>query len=386
MRRRSRKALSGPLSRLGQSAARRQLGSHAALALLCLSTVSSCSTIRLLDERSTAPFADLVRADHDLEASPVLVGERGAAGSPVFLRSVHSTAPEATTRPVLVLLNGVFSDGDTWRFNTGPLAEKFDLLVVDLPGTGRSLASDPDLDPPEHFTPAWEASQTWAALSAWQSEQPSPRSLVLVGHSVGGAVILRMLGDPTVRARFERERVRVQGAVLIAAPDVAAPAWSPTFVRLATLGDAEIDMGDWIGFLGPEVEKGIQRSVVHPERSALQREADRFLAVLRDHDRRRASQLMLLRIRPVDDHDQPIWARVDEEAGDHGRVDVPTMLVWGRQDNALPLSTGVKLAGEIPGARLEVIDDAGHSVQQEKPLEVARAIVHFVEALGPASD
>ena len=349
--------------------------------------MGSCATPRLLDEHTAPPFADLVREDRKLSSTAQRVGdEHDETDGTVYFRDIRSASPSAKDRAVVVLLNGVFSDGDTWRFDTGILGQRYDLLVVDLPGTGRSVGVDPDREPADHFTSSWVAERTWQALSAWQAEQPTPRSLVLVGHSVGGSVILRMLGRPDLRARFATERAHVAGAVLIAPPDVGTEKWSQTFVELATLSDEKIDLGDSIGLLQSRVEEGISGSVVHPESSALQGEADRFLAALRDRPRRRASQLMLLRIRPVDDHAEPLWPLVRDLAADHGRVDVPTLLVWGREDRSIPLSTGVKLSAEIPASKLVVVDEAGHSVQQERPFPVTTAISRFVEGLPPREE
>jgi pimeloyl-ACP methyl ester carboxylesterase len=278
-----------------------------------------------------------------------------------------------------VLLNGVFSDGSTWRFVTGPLAAHHDLLVIDLPGTGESACVDPDARPDDAFTPRWIGHRVWAAVTRFQSAQPAPRQMVLVGHSLAGAVILRMFGDPLLRAESVSERASSVGAVLIGSADIGTKDWSPVLIGLAKLTEPEITIGGAIGVLDSEVRGGIIRSVEHPERAALEGEATRMVAVLEDRDRCRASQLMLRRIRPIDTHELPVWSAIRPMVEDHHRVDLPVMLLWGRDDDILPLATGEKLASEIPGSRLVVIDDARHSVHQEDPLAVAVAIERFAD-------
>jgi pimeloyl-ACP methyl ester carboxylesterase len=58
-------------------------------------------------------------------------------------------------------------------------------------------------------------------------------------------------------------------------------------------------------------------------------------------------------------------------------IESPTLLVWGSEDRMVSPSHGEMLAGEIRGARLEVIPEAGHAVAIEKPEELARRIVTF---------
>lgn len=59
-------------------------------------------------------------------------------------------------------------------------------------------------------------------------------------------------------------------------------------------------------------------------------------------------------------------------------VHVPTLLIWGENDTATPLSEGKRLNALISGSELEIVKGAGHFVHQEKPSEVARAIRRFV--------
>lgn len=350
---------------------------HAALCALA----TGCASTRLVDEWRTPPFSDLVRIDASLPSRSYPISAHAPTGEivRVGVREIASDDPLAKARPVLVLLNGVFSDGSTWRFVTGPLSRRYDLLVVDTPGTGASIVPDPDGLSEQAFTPTWLGGVVWSVLRQWQDRSREPRPIVLVGHSVAGAVILRMLGDPGLRRTFEREREWSRAAVLIAAADVGTDAWSPVLVDLAKVSDEEVALGDSLGFLTSEVEAGIFKSVEHPEVAALRREAERMVAALRDRDERRASQLMLRRIRPIDGRERPIWSEIRPMMADHRRVDVPIMLLWGRLDDILPLSTGSKLEREIPLSQLVVIDDARHSVHQEQPLAVTDAISRFVD-------
>ena len=49
------------------------------------------------------------------------------------------------------------------------------------------------------------------------------------------------------------------------------------------------------------------------------------------------------------------------------RITAPTLIVAGAQDGLVPLAHAETYAAEIPGADLEVIDDAAHWLPFEKP-------------------
>ena len=58
---------------------------------------------------------------------------------------------------------------------------------------------------------------------------------------------------------------------------------------------------------------------------------------------------------------------------------IPTMILWGRQDPfALP-KTGQALAEMLPDVRMEWIDDAGHQVQTDQPERTADIIRDFLK-------
>jgi pimeloyl-ACP methyl ester carboxylesterase len=46
---------------------------------------------------------------------------------------------------------------------------------------------------------------------------------------------------------------------------------------------------------------------------------------------------------------------------------LPVLILWGRHDAVLPLSLGERLAASLPGARLAVVEAAGHAPQEERP-------------------
>ena len=68
-----------------------------------------------------------------------------------------------------------------------------------------------------------------------------------------------------------------------------------------------------------------------------------------------------------------ILSRTDSRPG-LGAIDVPTLVLCGRQDALTPVARHAEMASAIPGARLGVIEDCGHLSTMERP-EAATALM-----------
>lgn len=64
-----------------------------------------------------------------------------------------------------------------------------------------------------------------------------------------------------------------------------------------------------------------------------------------------------------------------------GGLRVPTLVVGARQDIATPVAEAEEVAERIPGARLEIIERAGHNPWAERPEAFARIVASFLEGL-----
>jgi proline iminopeptidase len=63
-----------------------------------------------------------------------------------------------------------------------------------------------------------------------------------------------------------------------------------------------------------------------------------------------------------------------------GEITVPTLVIAGRDDFLFPPECQLELAARIPGARLRIIERAGHSPHLEQPAEVMQAVRGFIAA------
>ena len=60
------------------------------------------------------------------------------------------------------------------------------------------------------------------------------------------------------------------------------------------------------------------------------------------------------------------------------RIHVPTLVTWGTQDRIVSTDYGRRYAAAIPGARFEVVDDAGHRAQVEQPHRLAELVAEHL--------
>jgi pimeloyl-ACP methyl ester carboxylesterase len=63
------------------------------------------------------------------------------------------------------------------------------------------------------------------------------------------------------------------------------------------------------------------------------------------------------------------------------RIDIPTHLIWGEQDQIVTTAYGEAWKAEIPGATLETIPNAGHYPHWEQPEKFAARVAAFTQRL-----
>jgi pimeloyl-ACP methyl ester carboxylesterase len=61
-----------------------------------------------------------------------------------------------------------------------------------------------------------------------------------------------------------------------------------------------------------------------------------------------------------------------------GKIQTPTLVIWGNADRIVPLECAKLYQQAIPGARLEVIDNCGHFAHLDRPDALAKLVADFV--------
>ena len=96
---------------------------------------------------------------------------------------------------------------------------------------------------------------------------------------------------------------------------------------------------------------------------------------------RRLTEAMTLRSYeqqlPVEGQVKAVWPEVSAETR-LGEIDAPTLVVVGTEDLDDIKSMAEKLVAEIPGARLETIEGAGHLPSLERPDELNGLLLEFL--------
>ncbi|MGK7898029.1 MAG: alpha/beta fold hydrolase, partial [Xenococcus sp. (in: cyanobacteria)] len=70
--------------------------------------------------------------------------------------------------------------------------------------------------------------------------------------------------------------------------------------------------------------------------------------------------------------------KLKDEINSLAQMEVPILLVWGREDKAIPLRCGQEMHRILKGSRLEVIDNAGHVPNFEGAEEFNQLAVDFL--------
>jgi pimeloyl-ACP methyl ester carboxylesterase len=252
--------------------------------------------------------------------------------------------------PAVVLLHGLGGFAQSWRDTIDALATRATVFALDLPGFGRSAK------PRAAYRLGYFARALHAFLDAMGVGQAS-----LVGHSLGGSVaVTYALTHP---ARVERVAL-VAGLV----PGFSfRMSWPYRLIALPVVGEA-------LGLCGhAALYKAAIARCFH-----LARPAD--VDFLIDHDysirtgaEARASWLATAR---------HIRADFIEHRMDYRRaiatLDLPVLLVHGRQDPAVSAQHATEAAAGFPRASLRWVDGCGHFPHLEHAQVVNGWLAEFV--------
>ena len=251
--------------------------------------------------------------------------------------------------PALLFVHGFPVSGATFRLLLPTLAEHFTCHVIDLPGAGDSrFASDTEITVDRHI----ESVRRVIDLLGLDD-------LRVVGHDSGGLIARHALaGDPRVRA-WGLVNTEPSGGVSWRFTAFLAPRRLPGFGR--ALG--------WVAGQPALRRNGFVLGDAFADRSLLDGEFDEFfLRPLHTSPERQRAAIKILRSFDLERH-------VASLAAAHRRIEVPVQLVWGDQDPFFPLPRAQEMVASFPDARLAVVEGAGLFSHEERPDEVAEALL-----------
>ncbi len=243
--------------------------------------------------------------------------------------------------PPLVLINGLGLDIGSWAPQIGPLSRHFRVLAFDSRGAGHSDA------PETSHSTAQMAADTVALLDHMHLDR-----VHILGFSLGGLIAQELaLSHPD----------RVKSLVL-----------ASTAARLPPRARHVIDV--W---------RRMALARVDPELFLREQLAWVFGERLLDEESRVSEVVRLMLSNPFPPSPpgfagQAAACLAHDTRSRLGRIDVPTLVLVGRDDVLLTVAASEQLAAGIPGARLAVLDGGSHAFAAEIPDRFNEAVLQFL--------
>ena len=254
----------------------------------------------------------------------------------------------------VVLVHGLAARSEAWQ-DLVPLfpPDRYTLYLLDLLGSGES--SKPKV---ADYSIRGHSRRLLRFL-----EQASLSAVTLVGHSLGGAVIL----VAAIEAMLGGKQALLSSMVIMAGPGYlqSLPLMAEIF-RFPLAGPL------FISLYAPDawVKIGL-RAAYYDQRLVDREHIARYAPCYRDREAKRALVETCRQLVPSDQ------AQI---ASHYGNLRLPVLLLWGRHDHIVPLSQGKRLEAAIAGAKLEIIEECGHNPQEEKPKETFSIIDSFISS------
>ncbi len=250
--------------------------------------------------------------------------------------------------PDVLFVHGWPVSGATFRTLLPHLAEHVTCHVIDLPGAGSSrFTADTTITVDTHIQ------SVRRVLDLLELND-----VAVVGHDSGGMIARHAVAGDT--------RLRAMGLINTEQPHGLS--WRfKSFIAIRHLPGVGGALG-WVCGQRRLRRNPLVFGAAFADASLLDGEFDEFfLKPLHDLPARRDAAVRLLRSFDVQ--------HVRDLAAVHGRIGVPVQLVWGEKDPFFPLAWAKEMVGTFADARLTVVEGAGLFSHEERPAEVAAALL-----------
>lgn len=250
---------------------------------------------------------------------------------------------------------------DYLRRTLVPLLDGLRVMSYDVRNTGRA---------PRRPSPASQATGELVADLETIVREQGIETFVLIGHSHGAFVAM---------GYAIRHPERIRGLVLLT-PSLHERGATPGAEEILSRWESDPDRA--------EAVRWVREHRRHPREMQHDRDVARWLrrgmpVNFYDLDAMARFQSRLIDIpMPSVDALHGMPERREPWVGQGlGRIRAPTLVVGARHDVATPLPEAEEVAERIPGARMVVVERAGHNPWAERPEEVRAAITGFVARL-----
>ncbi|MEQ9316182.1 MAG: alpha/beta fold hydrolase [Henriciella sp.] len=265
---------------------------------------------------------------------------------------IHFTDTGPRDAPAVILIHGFAASVHTWAHWQAVLDDTYRVISIDLPGHGLSRVPDTHAVSRSYFVEIVDSVADLLELDAF----------AIAGSSMGGGVAWNYALD---------HPDRVEALVLVDAAGWQATAEedesSPIIFKLLRIPVMRMLIRDLD--LSSLIEDGLKdsfsdQSFVTPEM------IERYSALSRAPGHRDA----LLTLSANRDKD---GAASREKLA---AVSAPTLILWGDEDNLIPVSHARKFEDAVPNAVAIVYEGVGHIPQEERAAESANDVRAFLDA------
>ena len=247
----------------------------------------------------------------------------------------------------VIPIHGFLYDSYMWNKNIDVLADRFKVYAVDLWGFGYSTR-----EPMDYGYPLY-ANQLLKFMNALNIQKAS-----LIGQSMGG-------GTSIFFSVNYRDRVNK----LILVDPAGMPNPLPLIGKIANLPK----LGEFLlGMKSDFYRKMILSTTFIYDKGFITESY--FENVTRFHKIKGTTEASLKILRKQFFHTLP------DEVHRLAEMDVPVLIIWGRQDKAVPLERGEEMHKVLRGSRLEIFEQAGHCPHDEQSQKFNQLAVDFLSS------
>ncbi len=251
--------------------------------------------------------------------------------------------------PPLLLLHGLGASVITWRDNIGPLSERFQVYAIDLPGHGDT--DKPNID----YSMDTVMDYMHRLLEVLGLERCS-----FIGNSTGGALALKMSLDSPEK---------VDKLVLVDSASLGREL--SIYIRLVSLPI----LGNILESSQVGGTKFMLKGVFYDERFVSE---ELLQELYRSRQMPGAKEAV---IRSVKYGVSLFGMRKRVLLNGHIKgLKPPLLLVWGANDQILPVSHAYRTLRDVPHAQLKVFQQCGHWPHMEKAQEFNELVMDFLSS------
>ena len=264
---------------------------------------------------------------------------------PVFNSSACIYQANKTALKTVILVHGLNGDARRdWRYQIPILAKDYHVLTFDLPGFGDSDKEQ-----------AYYSPRKYAKFINFVSKRYAHGKVILVGHSMGGAISLRY---------SEMYPEEIEKLILV---DVAGVLHRMAYSRQLMKGWLKSTVSDdskVLSFVDRMANKVLNK--IEPVVGPLSEMMDQY--VLKNE------------LVDVGSSTTSAVTLVHEDLSDALSVlTMPTMIIWGDNDSIAPMRTAKVLQQYIPQAKLNIIKNAAHVPMVDQHLKFNRLLKDYLK-------